>query len=162
MRSLMAALCVVVSCVACGQSPTAPSVPVTTPVLTHEIDYDINIPERGMAHLLQTQYPHGVYAAPITAQLTWNYTKEYGGSANAYYGPLAGENGQYNLAGVCIAPTNVARVDTFLGSSWPGIGLEPNTTYTWVGHFVFTLPTQLGDPANNPPVFGPPMPPHAR
>lgn len=172
MKSLIVVL-VALFAVGCGSSPTAPTATAaaplvagattitvpSTPTLRHEIDYDINIPFIGVAQQLIEQFhPHGaVYTAPITAQSTWDYRKEYGGSANAYYGPLAGENGQYIMTGIAIAPINVARVDTFLGADWPGIGLEPYTTYTWVGHFVYTPPGQPGDVV--PPVFGPPLPP---
>jgi len=132
-------LAAVVGLVGCGSTPTGPTAVARAPIQVQaDLDYTIHVPDRLVAQQLQTAHPTGVRVNPITAQLTWDYRPEYGGSAHVYYGPLPGAPNQYPGTGIVIAPVAVASQDTFTAADWPAIGLDPHTTYTWVGRFEFT------------------------
>lgn len=140
--------------VACSQNPAGPSPAAER---TTNMDYTINVPDPILAQQLITQHPKGITMAPITAQLTFDYRAGYGGSANAYYGPLGGDPKEYVNAGILIAPTAVAREDSFLGAEWGGLGLEPATRYVWVGIFQYTA-ARATAPVSQVPIFVPTPP----
>lgn len=103
---------------------------------TRFMSFDINIPDPGLAVRLRGQYPDGVQMSPMSAQRTWDYTKEYGGSPNVYFGETSPKC-EYIRAGIVVAPRAVAAVDTFTSLDWPGIGLVPGDTYRWLGRFAY-------------------------
>lgn len=129
---------------ACSNNPMAPgSKPATTaPVAAAApivITYAINIPDPLIANQLLAQYPDGVQMAPITAQLTWDYTRTYGGS-NVYWGVLAPPDNVYLGTAIVVCPVVAAQHLTFTGADWPVVanGLPLTTEFTWLGRFVFT------------------------
>ena len=141
MRTLTLAL-VAALAMACGHSasPIAPSVPdVPTAIV---ITYAINIPNALLASQLQQQYPTGVAVSPIEAQGVWNYTCEYEGAPNVYYGPTAPPTGVYRGVGILSAPGNAAAHETFTGADWPAIniGYAPSQPYRWTGLFTYAQP----------------------
>lgn len=123
---------------ACAQAPSAPSHSSTVRV-SHELNYDINVPDPVLAQTLQTQLPAPVHVPPIQAQTTWNFTAAYG-AANVYYGPSAPPQGVYRGVGIVVAPLAVAGKETFLGFEWPQVtGGYPSTDeWVWAGRFVYT------------------------
>lgn len=123
--------------VACTGSKdlTGPST-VSLPTQTRFLTYDINIPDPKLAVQLRGQYPDGVQMSPMSAQRVWDYTQAYGGSPNVYFGDTS-PRCEYIRAGIVVAPRAVAAVDTFTSLDWPGIGLEPGTTYRWLGRFAY-------------------------
>ncbi len=122
---------------ACGCSTqSSPSVTAPSEVVT-TIQYTINIPFQLTAQELQRQFPHGVDMAPIQAQVTWNYTAEYRGAPNVYWGPVPPPAETYQNTGIVVAPVAVAQQLFFLPSEWPGISLAGDKV-TWKGWFVFT------------------------
>lgn len=138
-RAAVAALVVLITS-ACGTNPLAPTPPVApSPVV---MQYDINVPEQVLTQQLQVQYPHGISMSPIAAQLKFDYTCQYQGAPNVYWGPVAPPPGVYRGGGIVVAPANAADQLIFTASDWPqiAVGLAPDTKFTWLGHFVYAQP----------------------
>lgn len=137
---------------ACSQSssPTAPAPVPAAHAAATVLQYDINVPNPITVQELQTQFPNGVSVSPIAAQLEWNFTCEYAGSPNVYFGPTPPPAGMYGGAGIVVAPTSVANELTFTAAEWPqiAVGMPPTATFTWLGRFV------LATPAHGLPAYG--------
>lgn len=122
------------------QSVTAPTAAASVPAI-RQVGYDINIPNIQTVLDLQRRYPGGTSMPPLTAQNTFDYTHEYGGSPNVYFGEVAPKC-EYILVGIVVAPLGVAGMQTFTSRDWPV--MEPGYTYEWHGRFVMALPAPLG------------------
>lgn len=129
--------------VACSNSPMAPTSRTAPAKAPLEMDYDINIPSSAAAFEFRYQFPDGIRTSPLDAQHRWDYTVEYKGSPNVYFGETA-PHCQYPGVGIVVAPHSVAGLSTFTAADWPGIGLEAGATYVWVGRFKYTAPAAPG------------------
>ncbi len=145
MRAVGLAVILVVAGLAGGctshNALTPDSVPAN--VVPSDLSYDINIPSASVAFDLKALYPTGIHTTPLDAQAHWNYTATYQGSPNVYYGPTA-PHCEYPGVGIVVAPVRVAGMFTFTAADWPGIGLDPGVTYTWLGRFVYTAAAAPG------------------
>lgn len=106
--------------------------------------YAINVPETIWTQELQTAHPNGVALSPIAAQIQWDFSCEYAGAANVYYGPTAPPGaGAYAGTSIVIAPATVADELTFTAAEWPVLAAAypAGTTFTWLGHFVYAAPS---------------------
>lgn len=119
-------------------SLTAPS----SPALEYRtITYSINVPDPYAAQSLIQVHPEGVYMAPVEAQRQYDFTEGYHGTPNVYAGSRQPDALRtYSLAGVVIAPLDVASRATFPASMWPDeYGQFPKDVYLrWLGRFVYT------------------------
>lgn len=139
-RKLVALIIFVLAAMApaCTSSPVAPT--LDQPIARTPLGYTINVPDAYRVQQLRAEFPHGVALSPIDAQARYDYTAAYHGSPNVYYGATApAYQGQYQMTGIVSAPYAIASQASFYGRDWPGSGLEPNTLYTWVGDFQFTM-----------------------
>lgn len=136
---ILVALVLSIAAAGCSKSsPLAPSIPEPVATTT-TITYAINIPNRMTAQALLTQYPNGRLMAPMTAQQLYDYTAIYH-APNVYYGPLAPPTAAYRLAGIVVAPVNVASKDTFEASEWPNeYGQFEKAHVQWLGRFTYTI-----------------------
>lgn len=140
MRVLILALVALLS-IACSQSSTQPTAVPTAPQPV-AITYAINIPIPVIAQQLTTQYPNGVSMAPLDAQRAYDYTCQYQGAPNVYWGPVAPPSGIYTNVGILVAPADAASKLTFTGADWPAIntGHPATQPYTWTGLFAYAQP----------------------
>lgn len=127
----------VINSIACSKFPIAPSM-LSNPT-EREMDYDINVPSPQLANQFRNQYPNGVRVGPIEAQSTWDYSNEYGGSPNVYFGETSPDQLNYQFTGIVVAPFTAASKNRFTWRDWPSLhGLERDVTYVWVGRFTFS------------------------
>ena len=134
---------------ACSSNPVTPTT-ITPAKVPQAVQYDINIPFNNVAMNLKLQNPSGIFLSPIAAQQQFDYTTAYGGTPNVYAGETQPKCPPYLGAGIVIAPRRVASIPEFKGTDWPGIGLDPGTTYQWLGHFVYAMPAPAGTTVFNP------------
>lgn len=141
MRTLTFAIVALLSICCSHQGSLVAPEPITVPQ-TIVITYAINIPIPLMSAQLQQQYPTGVAVSPIEAQGVWNYTCEYAGTPNVYWGPTAPPSGVYTGVGILSAPANAAAHETFTGADWPAInvGYASTQPYRWTGLFAYARP----------------------
>lgn len=139
--TVVAVLIAALVSLACSSPASMPSSVKAAPVF-RDMDYDINIPFPGIAHVLQSDYPNGIRIAPMEAQRAYDYTAAYLGTPNVYFGETAPQC-QYPGVGIVVAPRAVASVAQFGARDWPGLTLDAGVTYVWVGRFVYTA---IADP----------------
>jgi hypothetical protein len=130
------------ACTAHGGSPLAPAAQVQTPIA---ISYDINVPSAIAWQQLITTHPQGVALAPLEAQREFDYSCQYG-TGNVYYSSVNPPDPGASFAhvGIVVAPPQVAGELFFDAAEWPvmAAAYPAGTTFTWIGHFVFTLPAE--------------------
>lgn len=132
-------LLLAVAATACaGPAPLAPARANGPDVI--DITYAINIPNPVTVQALVAQFPNGVRTPPTEAQRVWNYTANYGGTPNVYFGAMAPPLGTYVGVGIVVAPLAIASKEHFQASEWPDAygQSRPNTAYEWLGRFVYT------------------------
>lgn len=130
-----------VSCGAQNQSIASPTPPAVKQAV-QVIQYAINVPEAIWTQELQTFHPDGVQLSPIEAQLQWDFSCEYAGAPNVYFGPTAPPNQDaYSFTGIVVAPATVAGELNFTGAEWPQIASSPDERFTWLGRFVYVVPS---------------------
>lgn len=136
LRLLFSALLGLSACVSQGGVAAPSALPSREP---QYLQYDINVPTMTLTQELEREFPGGVYLSPIRAQLTWDFSADYHGSPNVYFGPVAPPPHIYlSGASVVVAPAQVASKETFAAYEWPDVLGTSSETWKWWGHFVHT------------------------